>query len=142
MLGSHEHSLDQKGRIILPSRFRGKLEDGVVMVLWFEECVAVFPRQEFEKLAEKMEALPEGNREGRMLARVLFGHAYEASPDRQGRLTIPPRLRELAGLTREVAVVGVKNRVEIWDRTRWRESMSDGIRKYEETGEKVSSLGF
>ena len=84
-LGSHEHNLDSKGRIIMPSRFRGKLEDGVVMVLWFEECVAVFPKREFERLAERVEALPEGSKEGRLMTRILFGHAYEAVPDRQGR---------------------------------------------------------
>jgi MraZ protein len=141
-LGSHEHSLDDKGRIIMPSRFRGKLEEGVVMVLWLEECVAVFPKGEFEKLAERMESLPEGSKEGRLMARILFGHAYEAVPDRQGRLTIPPKLRQLARLEREVAAVGVKNRVEIWDRDRWQESMEGGIERYEQTAEKLSELGF
>jgi MraZ protein len=141
-LGSHEHNLDSKGRIIMPSRFRGKLEDGVVMVLWFEECVAVFPKREFERLAERVEALPEGSKEGRLMTRILFGHAYEAVPDRQGRLTVPPKLRQLAGLEREVVAVGVKNRVEIWDRARWAESMEGGIEKYEQTAEKLSELGF
>ena len=141
-LGSHEHSLDDKGRIIMPSRFRGKLEEGVVMVLWLEECVAVFPEGEFEKLAERMESLPEGSKEGRLMARILFGHAYEAVPDRQGRLTIPPKLRQLARLEREVVAVGVKNRVEIWDRDRWQESMEGGIERYEQTAEKLSELGF
>lgn len=141
-LGSHEHSLDDKGRIIMPSRFRAKLEEGVVMVFWLEECVAVFPRSEFEKLAERMESLPEGSSEGRMLARVLFGHAFEAIPDRQGRLTVPPKLRQLAGLEREVVAVGVKNRVELWDRARWEKSMEGGIERYEQTAEKLSELGF
>jgi len=141
-LGSHEHALDGKGRIIMPSRFRGKLEEGVVMVLWFEECVAVFPKREFEKLAERVETLPEGSKEGRLMTRILFGHAYEAVPDRQGRLTIPPKLRQLAGLEREVVAVGVKNRVEIWDRARWAESMEGGIERYEQTAEKLSELGF
>jgi MraZ protein len=141
-LGSHEHSLDDKGRIIMPSKFRGQLEEGVVMVLWLEECVAVYPRNEFDKLAERVEALPQGSKEGRTMTRILFGHAFEAMPDRQGRLTIPPKLRQLAGLDREVVAVGVKNRVELWDRERWQQSMEGGIEKYEDAAEKLSDLGF
>lgn len=141
-LGTHEHSIDDKGRVIMPSRFRSKLEEGAVMVFWFEECVAVFPRGEFEKLTAKVEALPEGSRERRLMARVLFGNAYEAVPDRQGRLTIPPRLRQLAGLNREVVAVGVMNRVEIWDRERWEESMRGGIEKLEQSAEKLAEIGF
>src|SRR4030042_2412408 len=126
----------------MPSRFRGKLEEGVVMVLWLEECVAVFPTVECERLAERVESLPQGSKEGRTMTRILFGHAYEAVPDRQGRLTIPPRLRQLAGLEREVVAVGVKNRVEIWDRDRWQGAMEGGIKRYEQTAEKLSEYGF
>ena len=100
--GSFEHAVDDKGRIIMPSRFRSKLEEGVVMARWLEQCVAVFPRNEFEKMAERIQALPEGSAEKREFSRVFFGHAYEAMPDRQGRLTIPPKLREIAGLDRDV----------------------------------------
>lgn len=140
--GSHEHSLDDKGRIIMPSKFRGKLEEGVILVIWFEECMAIFPRNEFERLSEKIESLPEGNKDKRELTRTLFGHAYEAVPDRQGRLTIPPLLRKLAGLDREVVVTGVKNHVEIWDRDRWQKSLESRIQRYEETAEKLSEFGF
>lgn len=141
-LGSHEHSLDDKGRIIMPAKFRRQLEEGVVMVLWLEECLAVFPGSEFEKLAERVAALPQGSKEGRAMTRILFGHAFEAVPDRQGRLTIPLKLRQLAGLERDVVAVGVKNRVEIWDRERWQESMEGGIKRYEQDAEKLSEIGF
>lgn len=141
-LGTYEHTVDEKGRVIMPARFRSRLEEGAVMVFWFEECLAVFPRQEFDKLMAKMEALPEGSRERRQMARVLFGNAGEAVPDRQGRLTIPPRLRQMAGLDREVVVVGVMNRVEIWDRERWEESMRGGIERLEQSGEKLAEFGF
>ncbi len=140
--GSFEHSLDDKGRIIMPSRFRGKLEEGVVMARWLEQCVAVFPRSEFEKMAERIQALPEGSAEKREFGRVLFGHAYEAAPDRQGRLNVPPKLREIAGLDRDVEVVGMMNRVEIWDRARWAESTQGGLERFEQTAEKLSELGF
>jgi len=140
--GSFEHALDDKGRIIMPSRFRSKLEEGVVMARWLEQCVAVFPRNEFEKMAERIQALPEGSVEKREFSRVLFGHAYEAVPDRQGRLTVPPKLREIAGLDRDVEVVGMMNRVEIWDRERWAESTRGGLDRFEQTAEKLSELGF
>ncbi|MGQ9704389.1 MAG: division/cell wall cluster transcriptional repressor MraZ, partial [Actinomycetota bacterium] len=93
-------------------------------------------------LMAKMEALPEGSRERRQMARVLFGNAGEAIPDRQGRLTIPLRLRQMAGLDREVVVVGVMNRVEIWNRERWEESMRGGIEKLEQSGERLAEFGF
>ncbi len=140
--GSFEHALDDKGRIIMPSRFRSKLEEGVIIALWLEQCVAVFPRSEFDKMAERIKALPEGNVEKREFTRVLFGHAYEAVPDRQGRLTIHPKLRESAGLDREVEVVGIMDRVEIWDRERWVESTRGGLERFEETAGKLSEMGF
>ena len=140
--GSFEHALDDKGRIIMPSRFRAKLEEGVVMARWLEKCVAVFPRSEFEKMAERIQALPEGNAEKREFSRVLFGLSYEAIPDRQGRLTIPTKLREVAGLDRDVEVVGMMNRVEVWDRARWADSTQGGLDRFEETAERLSELGF
>lgn len=140
--GSFEHALDDKGRIIMPSRFRARLAEGVVMARWIEQCVAVFPRGEFEKMAERIQALPEGSAEKREFVRVLFGHAFEAVPDRQGRITIPPKLREVAGLDREVEVVGMMNRVEIWDRRRWQESTQGGLERFEQTAEKLSEMGF
>lgn len=140
--GSFEHALDDKGRIIMPSRFRSALEEGVVMTRWLEQCVAVYPRSEFKKMAERIQGLPEGNLEKREFTRVLFGLSYEGVPDRQGRLTGPPKLREIAGLDREVEVVGMMNRVEIWDRERWEESTRDGLERFEQTAEKLSELGF
>ncbi|MEJ5186947.1 MAG: division/cell wall cluster transcriptional repressor MraZ [Candidatus Geothermincolales bacterium] len=141
-LGTHEHALDDKGRVIMPSRFRPQLEGGVVMVPWFEDCVAIFPREEFQRVMEKLETFPEGMEEKRFLERVLMGLAYEAVPDRQGRLTIPPRLRQIAGLEREVAIVGLKNRVEIWDRARWEETLAVGWGKSGEMASKIAQLGF
>jgi MraZ protein len=126
----------------MPSKFRGKLEEGVMMVIWFEDCMAVFPKGEFDKLADKVESLPEGNKDKRELSRTLFGIAYEAVPDRQGRLTIPPMLRKIAGLEREVVVTGVRNHVEIWDRERWQKSMEERMKRYEEAADKLSELGF
>ncbi|MBC7248175.1 MAG: division/cell wall cluster transcriptional repressor MraZ [Actinobacteria bacterium] len=141
-LGTHENIIDEKGRVIMPSRFRPELEEGAVMVYWFEECVAVFTLREFKKMAKKVASLPHGQRDRRSLERVVFSNAYEATPDRQGRLTIPPRLRQLAGLNREVVTVGLMNRVEIWDRERWETSMQGGIKSLEETAEKLAWSGF
>lgn len=141
-LGTHENIIDEKGRVIMPSKFRPELEEGMVMVYWFEECVALFTLREFKKVAKKVAALPQGQRDRRSLERVVFSNAYEATPDRQGRVTIPPRLRQLAGLNREVVTVGLMNRVEIWDRERWEASMQGGIKGLEETAEKLAWSGF
>ncbi len=141
-LGTHEHALDEKGRVIMPSRFRPKLEEGVVLVPWFEECVAIFPRGQFQKFMERLESIPEGMEEKRFLERLFMGLAYEAVPDRQGRLTIPPRLRQMAGLEREVAIVGLNNRVEIWDRARWEKMVAGGWSRSGEMASKLGHLGF
>ncbi len=141
-LGTHENIIDDKGRIIMPSRFRGELEEGAVMVFWFEQCVAVFTVREFKKMAKKVASLPEGHRERRSLERVVYGNAYEAVPDRQGRLTIPPRLRQLAGLDREVVTTGLMNRIEIWDRERWEERMRGDIVELEQNAERLAEIGF
>lgn len=141
-IGSHAYSLDDKGRIIMPSGFRRELEEGVVMSRWLELCVAVFPRSEFVKMAERIQALPEGSAEKREFGRLLFGSSFEAVPDRQGRLTIPPRLREIGGLDREVQVVGMMNRVEIWDRKRWDEFEKGGQERFEQNATTLSEQGF
>ncbi len=142
LIGSYSHSLDDKGRLIMPSEFRKELEEGVVMVRWLEHCVAIFPRQEFSAMVQRFQALPEGNTDKREFARLLLASAYQAVPDRQGRITIPPKLREIAGLDREVEVVGLMDHVEVWERERWRKYERAGEERYEQNAGKLSEFGF
>lgn len=118
-MGSHEHSLDAKGRLILPRRFRDELGQDMVITKGIERCLYVFPLAEFEAFAEKLRTLPLTQRPGRDFVRVFVSGASQETVDNQGRFVIPPSLRAYAGFTRDVAVVGQLNRIEIWDTQEW-----------------------
>ncbi len=127
-LGQYQHSLDSKGRVILPARFRGRLEEGAFMARGLDGCVSVYPRDEWERVAANMRDLSTRGPAQRQAARTFFAGAAEFVPDRQGRVPIPAHLREFAGLglDREVVIAGVLSRVEIWDGQRWRAREQEG----------------
>jgi MraZ protein len=118
-LGTHTPRLDEKGRLILPAKFRDDLAGGVVITKGQERCLYVFPTAEFRRLAEQLESAPVTHKAARAYGRVFFASAHDEVPDKQGRVTIPGHLREYAGLDRVVAVIGASNRVEIWDQQAW-----------------------
>ena len=125
-LGEFQHSLDAKGRVILPAEFRDQRAGGAVIARGLDGCLSVYPREEFETMAETVrEKARRGERE-RRAARSFFAGAKPVAPDRQGRVAIPQNLREFAALGRDVMVVGVDFRIEIWDTSRWREQDDAG----------------
>ncbi|MFB3738454.1 MAG: division/cell wall cluster transcriptional repressor MraZ [Candidatus Velamenicoccus archaeovorus] len=116
LLGTHSYQLDPKGRISLPGRFRDALADGAVLTLGQDGCLFCFPRAEWEQRSREVRDLPLSDGDGRAYARMFFGKAEPVELDAQGRLLIPQRLRGEVGITREAVVVGVYDRMEIWDR--------------------------
>ena len=116
LLGTHSYQLDPKGRISLPARFREVLSDGAVLTLGQDGCLFCFPRAEWESRAAEVRALPLSDATGRAYARMFFGKAEALDLDSQGRLLVPQRLRAEAGIRKEAVVVGVFDRMEIWDR--------------------------
>ena len=126
-LGEHLHSLDAKGRVILPVRFREELERGVV-TSEIDGCLALWPVEDFQRRAAEMKERARGGPEDRDVARVFFAGAVDATPDRQGRVAIPQHLREFAHLERDVVINGAFDHVEIWDATTWREKKRRGER--------------
>lgn len=118
-LGEYQHTLDAKGRIILPSRFRARLAEGCVLTRGQETCLVVYPREEFDRISESLSRARQGSPEARALGRQFFSGAHEEEPDKQGRVMVPEHLRSYAHLEKEVAVIGVGNRIEIWDRATW-----------------------
>jgi MraZ protein len=139
-LGEHQHSLDAKGRVILPARFRDQLEGGAVMAKSLDGCLAVYPTAEFvDRVAQKLqEARVRGARE-RQAARTFFAGAVEITPDKQGRVAIPPPLREYAALDRDVIVAGNFSHIELWDAARFRERDRVGTTAIEE-GEGIDDF--
>jgi MraZ protein len=117
--GEYRHSVDEKGRIAVPAKFRAQLEGGAYVARWLDACLAIFPRAAWDVLAEKVGGLPIGDANARTFSRSLFASAYELEPDRQGRIVVPASLRELAGLRDEAVIVGMRDHAEIWEPERW-----------------------
>lgn len=126
-LGEHLHSLDAKGRVILPARFREELSEAYV-TSEVDGCLALWPPEDFRRRAQEMKERARGGPDDRNVARVFFAGAQEASPDRQGRVALPGHLREFAHLEREVVVNGAFDHVEIWDAASWRGKKAAGER--------------
>ena len=120
-LGQYQHSLDEKGRVILPAKFRGQLEGGAYMARGRDGCVCVYPTDEWERVSKAMQELATRGTQERQAARSFFAGAAEVAPDRQGRVPVPVHLRDFAGLSleRDVVVAGVLSRIEIWDAQKW-----------------------
>ncbi|MFV0428895.1 MAG: division/cell wall cluster transcriptional repressor MraZ [Arachnia sp.] len=129
-LGTYTPKLDDKGRLILPARFREALAEGVVVTRTQERALAVYPRATFEEMMAPVSAAPTTLKQVRDYQRMLTAGASFEVPDKQGRITIPPILRGYAGLDRDVVVIGAMNRAEIWDANMW------------ETYSEASEAGF
>ncbi|WP_026550839.1 division/cell wall cluster transcriptional repressor MraZ [Arthrobacter sp. Br18] len=134
-LGTHSPRLDEKGRLILPAKFRDELAPGLVLTRGQERCIYVFSASEFEKVHEEMRAAPISSRQARDYVRVFLSGASDELPDKQGRITIPPVLRAYAGLDRELAVIGAGNRAEIWDAGAWDRYLEEKETAFSETDE-------
>lgn len=137
-VGTYEHSLDEKGRVVLPSVFRAHLADRG-FVSQYESCLGLWTPEEFEKVAAR---LTEKVREGatsQYAVRAFAANAHEVRPDSQGRIVLPQRLRDFAGLTRDVVIIGALERIEIWDAARWHEVSASSD---ESLTQAVSELGI
>ncbi|THJ67550.1 division/cell wall cluster transcriptional repressor MraZ [Arthrobacter echini] len=136
-LGTHTPRLDEKGRLILPARFREELSGGLVLTRGQERCIYVFSMNEFEKVHEQMRAAPISSRQARDYNRVFLSGASDEVPDKQGRITIPPVLRAYAGVDRDLAVIGAGNRAEIWAADAWDSYLQEQETAFSETDEDV-----
>jgi MraZ protein len=117
--GEYHHAIDGKGRIAVPARFRAELETGAFVSRWIDSCVAIFPREAWDELANRVAGLPLSDAAARTFARFVFSGAFEVELDRQGRVLVPAGLREFAKLADEVVVVGARDHVELWEPARW-----------------------
>ena len=118
-LGRYAHTLDAKGRLAIPARFREALAEGVVLTRGIDRCLALYPMTAWLPLAEKIDALPISDPDARTFRRMVFAEAVNLDLDAQGRVLVPPDLRRYAELDREALVVGVNTSIEIWSPARW-----------------------
>lgn len=136
-LGTYTPRLDEKGRLILPAKYREELGNGLVLTRGQERCIYVFSAREFERFLEQAQSAPIASKQARDFNRVFLSGASDEVPDKQGRVTIPPPLRRYAGLDREVTVVGVGARAEIWDTASWDSYLLEQEQSFSETDEEM-----
>lgn len=141
-LGEHQHTLDGKGRLVLPSKFREGLADGCVVTKGQERCLYVFPADRWEEEATRVNRMPRTDKRARSFARAFFASAAQAVPDRQGRIALPKPLRDYAGLDKDVTVLGVADRVELWDAPAWTDASVSADDYYAEIEEALSEHGI
>ena len=136
-LGTHAPRLDDKGRLILPAKFRDQLATGVVLTKGQERCLYAFPTRDFEEMHQRLRQAPLASKQARDYLRVFLSGATDDLPDKQGRITIPPPLRRYAGLERDLAVIGAGSRIEIWDAGAWEAYLAEQEQPFAETAEEV-----
>lgn len=136
-LGTHQPRMDDKGRLFLPAKFRDDLAGGLVITRGQERCLYVFPTAEFARLYAQLRETPVTMKAARDYQRVLLSGASREVPDKQGRVTVPPPLRDYAGLTRDCVVIGAGSRVEVWDATAWASYLADQETAFADLSEGV-----
>lgn len=141
-LGEYSHSLDEKGRVVMPSKFRAGLDDGCVVTKGQERCIYVFPMDRWEEESSKVLKLPRTDRRARNFSRSFFASASDQALDRQGRVQIPESLRRYAGLEKDLTVVGVADRIEVWAADTWRTVAEEADAYYSEIEEALSEDGI
>ena len=139
-MGEYNHTIDAKGRLIVPSKFREVLGDEFVVTKGLDGCLFVYDNKEWTAFEEKLKALPLMNKESRKFVRFFLAGATNAEVDKQGRILIPSVLREFAELDKDVVLVGVGSRIEIWSKTKWEEASE--YDDMEEIAEHMSELGL
>lgn len=138
-MGTYEHSIDTKGRVIIPAKFREQLGDSFVVTLGLDGCLFVYPENEWQDFVKELRELP-GSKEARKLQRYFMAGAAPCDVDKQGRVLIPANLREKAGLEKDIVFVGVMSKIEIWSKEHWDEN--DDFENVDEIAEHMSELGL
>ncbi len=135
--GTYTPKLDDKGRLVLPAKFRDELMEGLVVTRGQERCLTVWSLDDFGQLTERLKQAPVTNRGARDYVRMLFSAASQEVPDKQGRIGIPQVLREYASIDRDVMVIGAMNRIEIWDPVAWRTYSEEQESKFSEISDEI-----
>ena len=139
--GEYRHAIDVKGRVAVPARFRAELAAGAFVSRWIDTCLAIFPRVEWDRFASRVADLPITDAGARVFSRFVFSGAFEFLLDAQGRLVLPTALREFAGLSDEVVVVGSREHIELWEPAKWG-TYSAEMNDADALAARISDLGI
>lgn len=140
--GEYQHTVDPKGRVIIPSKFRDELGEKFIVTKGLDNCLFAYSPDEWKSLESKLKALPFTDKDVRAFVRFFFAGAAECEVDKQGRILIPQNLREYAALEKDIYVIGVSARVEFWDKSRWESYSSDDNVSGDAIAEKMALLGI
>jgi|SRR3989344_4177982 len=141
-IGEYKHSLDTKGRLAVPAKFRDKLAGGAIITRGLDSCLFVFANKDWEELVKKLIALPLAQANSRAFSRLMLAGAMDVEIDKQGRILVPDYLRRYADLKKTAVLTGLYNRIEIWDDARWAEYKTKTEAASEEIAERLGELGI
>lgn len=142
ILGEFKHSLDIKGRLAVPAKFREKLGTGAIITRGLDKCLFIFGANEWEVLVQKLMNLPLAQSNSRAFVRLMLAGASDAKVDAQGRILVPDYLRKYAGLKKQAVVTGLYNRMEVWDEGEWQAYKQKTEASSDEIAEKLGELGI
>ncbi len=141
-IGQYTHNLDDKGRLAIPAKFRSLLKKGAVITKGLDNCLFLYPKDQFTKMAEKFANLPIGQSKVRALTRHLIGGAIDVEFDNQGRVTLPVHLRSFAALNKNTVISGLYNHIEIWNEEKWTAYKGEIEENSNDIAEALGDLGI
>jgi MraZ protein len=142
LIGEYQHSVDAKGRVFMPAKFREELSENFLVTKGIGKCLFVFSNEEWKSFSDKLRQIPMTDTASQSFIRMLFASACECEPDKQGRILLPQRLRDFAQLQKDVIVIGVGSRAEIWSKENWDNYNDSAYQDYEETLARLAQLGI
>ena len=142
LLGEYKHTIDEKGRLAIPVKFREALKAGAIITRGLDKSLFIFSFAEWEVLAKKLTALPLAQANSRAFARLMLAGAMDAKLDQQGRILVPDYLREYAGIAKQAVVAGLVSRIEVWNADTWAEYKAKTESASDEIAEKLGELGI
>ncbi len=141
-IGEYNHTVDGKGRVSLPARFREDLKDDFYITRGMDNCLFIYDKDEWTKMDEKIRSLKLTKRAARDFSRLFYAGAMEINFDKQGRILIPPHLREFGKIEKDVVIVGVSSRIEIWSKDNWDKYIGEDSMNYDDLTEKLDEFDF
>lgn len=142
LLGEYKHNVDAKGRVSVPSKFRGDLGQSFVVTKGLDNCLFMYSKEEWKTFEDKLRQLPLTNEDARNFVRFFFAGATECEVDKQGRINIPQNLREYANIQKDVVIIGLSTRAEVWDSSKWNNYTSPNSLDVSKIASQMSSLGI
>lgn len=141
-MGEYTHSMDKKGRLIIPSKIRNELSDSFVITRGLDNCLFLYPMAEWKGLEKKLTSLPISSKNARNFVRFFFSGANECELDKQGRVSLPINLRKYAEFKHEIVIIGLANRLELWAKEKWDNYMNEIEDSYEDIADAMEELGI